>query len=125
MATNSSLLEDDVVLQGLGPLDEALHSGVTHIWLTFVVACCAERQQIHSSVQTALTNTATPYIQHIDYQVDIVSVLTCDEHLCLTATCEVGQRAFHLTHPHLSAHQVGHLGRDGDILSKVKSLQQI
>lgn len=39
MTTNSSLLEDDVVLQSFGPLDEALHFGVTHIRLTFVVAC--------------------------------------------------------------------------------------
>ena len=39
MTTNSSLLKDNVVLQSFSPLDEALHFGVTHIWLTFVVAC--------------------------------------------------------------------------------------
>lgn len=109
MATDSGLLEDDVILQSLGPLDEALHSGVTHVWLTFMVACCADRQ-------TALTNTASTYIQYIDDQMS-VSVLTCDEHLCLTAACDVGQCAFHLTNPHLSTHQVGHLGRDGDTLN--------
>lgn len=43
MAANSSPLEDDVVLESFGPLDEALYSGVTHIWLTFVIACCGHR----------------------------------------------------------------------------------
>lgn len=43
MTADSRLLQDGVVLQSLGPLDEALHSGVTHIWLTLVVACCGHR----------------------------------------------------------------------------------
>lgn len=42
MTTNSSLLEDNIVLQSFGPLDEALHFGVTHIGLTFVVPCCGD-----------------------------------------------------------------------------------
>lgn len=49
MATNCCLLKDGVVLQSLGPLDEALYCGVSHIWLTFVVACCGHRQRIFSS----------------------------------------------------------------------------
>lgn len=45
MATNSGLLQYDVVLQGLGPLDEALHLGVAHIQLTLVVACREHKLQ--------------------------------------------------------------------------------
>lgn len=44
MATYGGSLEDDVVLQSLGPLDEALHCGVTHIWLALVITCFRPRQ---------------------------------------------------------------------------------
>lgn len=39
MTTDDSLLEDNVIFQSFGPLDEALHFGVIYIWLTFVVTC--------------------------------------------------------------------------------------
>lgn len=82
MSTDSSLLKDDVVLQRLGPLDEVLHSGVIHVRLTFVVACCGD-----SSGQC----TILPPIYFYHQVFIVAAVLTCDEHLCFTAACEVGQ----------------------------------
>lgn len=99
MSANRSLLKDNVVLQSFGPLDESLHSGVTHIWLTFVVACSGVRKY----------SDHYRLIKHEHYHFHFVrAVLTCDERLCLTAAGEVGQRAFHSANSHLSAHQVGH-----------------
>lgn len=109
IAADSSFLEDDVVLQSLGPLDEALHSGVTHIRLTFMVTCCGHP-----------TFTVQIHIQESHYQLLIVpATLTGDESLSLTAAREVRQRAVHMTNPHLSANQVGHCGMEDFIFFNV------
>lgn len=48
MTTDSSLLEDNTVLQSFGPLDEIFHFGVTHIWLTFVATWLQYRAETNS-----------------------------------------------------------------------------
>ena len=72
MATNSSLLQDDVVFQSLGPLDEALHSGITYIWLTLVVACCGHN--IYTSVPPAPTKAITTHPLQLHRPVMNISV---------------------------------------------------
>lgn len=99
MAADDSFLEDNVVLQSLGPLDEALHSGVAHIWLALVVTCCRPTPPQRFNPVILLRSHCH------------VIIPTCDEDLGFTAACEVGQRPFRLTHPHLSANKVGHCGR--------------
>lgn len=97
MTTNSSLLKDSVVLQSFGPLNEALHFRIAHIWLTFVATC--------------FDQTAEAFMKHICggiKQLRAAAGQTCDERLSLEAACQVGQRAVHLTNSHLGTHQVGH-----------------
>lgn len=49
MTTNSGLLKDGVVLQSFGPMNEALHFRITHVWLAFVVTCDDRTAEVYSN----------------------------------------------------------------------------
>lgn len=106
MTTDNSLLEDDVIFQSFGPLDEALHFGVIYIWLTFVVTFVGINYSSLMHIQSDHHSHNTQHPQSIQL------CQTCDERLCLATARKVGHGAFHVTHSHLSTHQVGHCGRD-------------
>lgn len=63
MAPDGAFLEDHVVLQGFGPLNEALHSGVAHVRPAFVVPWYRRTEPPPPPVSPVLLGVNGPLLQ--------------------------------------------------------------